>query len=75
MTNDAPRNVELRRGLERSDDEGGASRARKRSVRKSLSTTPLISAWPDPANPLLNPATSTRHAAEDAADKRQRDST
>ena len=67
MTNDASRTVGLRRGLERRDNEGEASRMRRRSVPDSLPPTSPNLPRPDPANPLLNPATSTRHAAEDAA--------
>ena len=63
MANNAPKNFELRRGLERWDNEGGASRPRKRSV----PPTPPMWPRPDPTNPLFNPATSTRHAAENAA--------
>ena len=46
---------------------GGASRPRQRSPGKSLPTNSPVRPRPDPANPLLNPATSIRHVAEDTA--------
>ena len=67
MTNDAPTTVELRRGLARRDSQGEALGARKHAMPNSLAPSLPTSPRADPANPLLNPATSTRHTAEDAA--------
>jgi hypothetical protein len=63
--NDRPRNTARDNGLNRWDDEGGA-RARKRSRSKSLPPTQSVRLPPNPADPLLNPATSMRYEAEDA---------
>ena len=61
------RNVEDREGIDRLDDESGASRPRQRAPDKSLSGNSSVRPRPDPGNPLLNPATSIRHVAEDIA--------
>jgi len=68
MTNiDAPQKLEDHKAVDRWDDEGGASRPRKRSTGKLLPPNAPAPLRSDPANPLLNPATSMRHPAEDAA--------
>jgi hypothetical protein len=68
MTNiDARLRLEDNKGVDRWNDEGGASRRPKRSAGKLHPPNAPAPPRPDPANPLLNPATSLRHPAEDAA--------
>jgi len=63
----ATRSVEHRKSIDRWEDEGGTARPRKRPRSKPLPPNPPTELRSDPTNPLLNPGTSIRHFAEDAA--------
>lgn len=61
------KNEEHRGEIARWDDEGGAPSLRQHLGEKRIPPRPLDRSRPDPANPLLNPATVPGHSPEDAA--------